>query len=91
MIGLGGAMKISTAFLASAIICVTLSMTMVTAADTPPRWAYIEDNPNYKPPVDDGNLVRVQTARQVIPGVSCGTDSSRQSGTRATMGHRRTS
>ena len=59
MIGLGGAMKISTAFLASAIICVTLPMTMVTAADTPPRWAYIEDNPNYKPPVDDGNLVRV--------------------------------
>jgi len=52
-------MKISMAFLASAIICVTLPMTMVMAADTPPRWAYIEDNPNYKPPVDDGNLVRV--------------------------------
>jgi cytochrome c553 len=44
----GGAMKISTAFLASAIICVTLPMTMATAADAPPRWAYIEDNPNYQ-------------------------------------------
>ena len=54
----GDSMKISTAFLASAIICVTLPMTMATAADTPARWAYIEDNPNYKPPVDDGNLVR---------------------------------
>ena len=88
MSGLGGAMKISTAFLASAIICVTLSMTMVTAADTPPRWAYIEDNPNYKPPVDDGNLVRVPNS---TAGVSCGTGSSRRSGTRATMGHCRTS
>ena len=88
---LGGAMKISMAFLASAIICVTVPMTMVMAADTPPRWAYIEDNPNYKPPVDDGNLVRVPNSTAVIPGVSCETDSSRQFGTRATMGHRRTS
>ena len=59
MSGLGGAIKISTAFLASAIICVALPKTMATAADSPPRWAYIDDNPNYKPPVDDGNLVRV--------------------------------
>jgi hypothetical protein len=54
-----GRIKISTAFLASAIICVALPETMATAADSPPRWAYIDDNPNYKPPVDDGNLVRV--------------------------------
>src|SRR5262249_11545079 len=51
--------KISTACLASAIICVALRTTTAMAADSPPRWAYIDDNPNYKPPVDDGNLVRV--------------------------------
>jgi cytochrome c553 len=45
--------------LASAIICLALAETMATAADSPPRWAYIDDNPNYKPPVDDGNLVHV--------------------------------
>jgi cytochrome c553 len=28
-------------------------------ADVPPRWAYPEDNPDYKPPADDGHLVRV--------------------------------
>ena len=54
-----GRIKISTAFLASAIICVALPKTMATAADSPPRWAYIDDDPNYKPPVDDGNLVHV--------------------------------
>src|SRR4029077_18826823 len=51
-------MKIAEALLASVMVCATLTTT-ATAADTPPRWAYIEDNPNYKPPVDDGNLVRV--------------------------------
>ena len=45
--------------LASAIICVALPKTMAAAADSPPRWAYIDDDPNYKPPVDDGNLVHV--------------------------------
>ena len=40
------------------MVCAALATT-ATAADAPPRWAYIEDNPNYKPPVDDGNLVRV--------------------------------
>jgi cytochrome c553 len=51
-------MKIAEALLASVMVCATLATT-ATAADTPSRWAYIEDNPNYKPPVDDGNLVRV--------------------------------
>ena len=55
----GGAMKIASASLAAAIVCVALPITTATAADTPPRWAYIENNRNYKPPVDDGNLVRV--------------------------------
>ena len=29
------------------------------AADAPPQWAYPANNPNYKPPVDDGRPVRV--------------------------------
>jgi cytochrome c553 len=52
-------MKIATALLASAIVCVTLPINAVTAADSPPRWAYPESNTNYKPPVDDGKPVRV--------------------------------
>ncbi|MCK1756211.1 hypothetical protein IVA78_13580 [Bradyrhizobium sp. 137] len=36
-----------------------LSILTATAGDSPPRWAYPENNPNYKPPVDDGNVVRV--------------------------------
>jgi cytochrome c553 len=50
-------MKISEALLAS-IICVVLPAG-TTAADAPPRWAYPENNPAYKPPVDDGKPVRV--------------------------------
>jgi cytochrome c553 len=53
-------MKIVTALLASAIACATLPITAAaTADDSPPRWAYPENNPNYKPPADDGNPVRV--------------------------------
>jgi cytochrome c553 len=52
-------MKIATALLAYTIVCVTLPITAATAADSPPRWAYPENNPNYKPPADDGNPVRV--------------------------------
>jgi hypothetical protein len=51
-------MRIAEALLASVMVCATLATT-ATAADTPPRWAYIEDNRDYKPPVDDGNLVHV--------------------------------
>jgi cytochrome c553 len=54
-----GAMKIAIAFLASATVCVALSITTATAGDSPPQWAYPENNPNYKPPVDDRNFVRV--------------------------------
>jgi cytochrome c553 len=50
---------VSTALLASAIACATLPTRTATAADSPPRWAYPENNPNYKPPIDDGNPVRV--------------------------------
>jgi len=53
------AIRLAAALLASAIVCATLPTTTVTAADSPPRWAYPENNPNYKPPVDDGTLVRV--------------------------------
>ena len=52
-------MKIATALLVSTIVCATLPITTTTAADAPPRWAYPENNPNYKPPIDDGNTVRV--------------------------------
>jgi hypothetical protein len=55
----GGAMKIALASLAAAIVCVALPITTTTAAEAPPRWAYPETNRNYKPPADDGNLVRV--------------------------------
>jgi hypothetical protein len=52
-------MKISTALLASAIVRATLPITTAPADELPPRWAYPENNPKYKPPVDDGNPVRV--------------------------------
>ena len=53
--------------LAGTVLCVlvvttpTYGQTQATAkaADSPPQWAYPENNPNYKPPVDDGNVVRV--------------------------------
>jgi cytochrome c553 len=55
----GDAMKIAAVSLLSAIVCVALPMTTATAADAPARWAYPENNPNYKPPIDDGNVVSV--------------------------------
>ena len=53
--------------LAGTVLCVlvvitpTCGQTQATAkaADSPPQWAYPENNPNYKPPVDDGKPVRV--------------------------------
>src|SRR6476661_9598352 len=53
--------------LAGTVLCVlvvttpTYGQTPVTSktADSPPQWAYPENNPNYKPPVDDGKPVRV--------------------------------
>jgi hypothetical protein len=55
----GGAMKAASASLAAAIVCVALPIISAAAAESPPRWAYPENNRNYKPPADDGNLVRV--------------------------------
>jgi cytochrome c553 len=52
-------MRIATAFLASAVVCAPLPTAPAMAADSPPRWAYPANNPGYKPPVDDGTLVRV--------------------------------
>jgi len=54
-----GTMNIAIALLASTMICATLPATTTTAADSPPRWAYPENNPNYKPPIDDGSPVHV--------------------------------
>ena len=52
-------MKIAIAVLASAVAYATVPAPTARAAESPPRWAYPENNPTYKPPVDDGNLVRV--------------------------------
>ena len=52
-------MRIVPALLSSVIVCGLLAMRMATAADGPPAWAYTPNNPDYKPPVDDGKLVRV--------------------------------
>jgi cytochrome c553 len=57
--GQGEMMRILAALLASMIVSTTLPITTIAAADAPPQWAYPENNPNYKPPVDDGNTVRV--------------------------------
>jgi len=51
--------KPAIALLASAMIYVALPTAIVVAADLPAPWAYIPNNYSYKPPVDDGNLVRV--------------------------------
>src|SRR5262245_35784079 len=50
-------MRKAAAVLAGAVICAALP-TATTAADAP-RWPYPANNPDYKPPVDDGKLVRV--------------------------------
>src|ERR1700674_1909703 len=53
-------MRIVPALLSSVIVCGLLAIRMATAADAPPAWAYTPNNPDYKPPVDDGKPVRVQ-------------------------------
>jgi cytochrome c553 len=52
-------MRLAAALLASAFICVPIQIVTAIAADIPPRWAYPENNPAYKPPADDGKPVRV--------------------------------
>ena len=52
-------MRIVAALLSSAIVCGLPAIPMATAADGPPTWAYPLNNPDYKPPVDDGKPVRV--------------------------------
>src|SRR5215468_7860342 len=52
-------MRIIPALRSSVIVCGLLAIRMATAADGPPAWAYPLNNPDYKPPVDDGNPVRV--------------------------------
>jgi cytochrome c553 len=52
-------MKIAPALLSSVIVCGLLGIPMATAAGDPPAWAYPPNNPDYKPPVDDGKPVRV--------------------------------
>jgi cytochrome c553 len=52
-------MKTVWTLLSSAVVCVLLIMGIANAADGPPTWAYPLNNPDYKPPVDDGKPVRV--------------------------------
>jgi len=52
-------MRIVPALFSSMIVCGLLAIRMATAADSPPAWAYTPNNPDYKPPVDDGKPVRV--------------------------------
>jgi cytochrome c553 len=55
----GSAVKTAAALLAAATLCAALSIAVAAADESPPRWAYPENNRSYKPPADDGNLVRV--------------------------------
>jgi cytochrome c553 len=52
-------MRIVPALFSSVIVGGLLAIRMATAADNPPAWAYTPNNPDYKPPIDDGNAVRV--------------------------------
>jgi hypothetical protein len=51
-------MRIVSALFYSVIVFSLLALRMA-AADSAPAWAYPLNNPDYKPPVDDGNPVRV--------------------------------
>ena len=55
----GGGLNIATSLLALSMVWAGLSNTKAAATDAPPRWAYPENNPGYKPPADDGQPVRV--------------------------------
>jgi cytochrome c553 len=50
-------MRFTAALLA--IVLVLVSVGEGSAADGPPAWAYPPNNPDYKPPVDDGKPVHV--------------------------------
>ncbi len=52
-------MRISIAVISLLIVCGLATTRPATAADGPPAWAYPLNNPDYKPPVDDGKPVRV--------------------------------
>src|SRR3954470_11259460 len=52
-------MRIFSSLFSSVIVCGFLVMRVAPAADSPPAWAYTPNNPDYKPPVDDGKPVRV--------------------------------
>lgn len=52
-------MKIVAALFSAVIVGGLVVMRMASAADGPPAWAYPRNNPDYKPPVDDGKPLRV--------------------------------
>ena len=55
----GCKMRTVAALFWSVLVCGLLAIRMAFAADGPPAWAYPMNNPDYKPPVDDGKPVRV--------------------------------
>ena len=52
-------MRIPGALCAIVFGCALLAPAATLAADGPPAWAYPRNNPDYKPPIDDGKPVRV--------------------------------
>jgi cytochrome c553 len=52
-------MRLVPALCSSVIFCGLFAIRLATAADAPPAWAYTPNNPDYKPPIDDGKPVRV--------------------------------
>jgi len=52
-------MKPFAALFSALVVCGLIVIRMASAAEGPPAWAYPLNNPDYKPPVDDGKPVRV--------------------------------
>ena len=52
-------MRTVAALFLCVMVCGLLAIRIATAAGGPPAWAYPLNNPDYKPPVDDGKSVHV--------------------------------
>jgi hypothetical protein len=81
-------MKTGAALFSSLIFCGLLAIRMASAADGPPAWAYPLNNPDYKPPVDDGKPVRVPDS---TAGYTWGQLVDQRAGHRPDTSHRHSS
>jgi cytochrome c553 len=52
-------MRVVAGLLSAVVVWMLSAATSVQAAENAPAWAYIPNNPEYKPPPDDGKPVRV--------------------------------